>query len=237
MAAYKALMFDLDDTLYDFSGNWEQALAKTFCENPLTGGLDQRSAVAAFNHYSTLHWTLVHTGAITFDEYRFKRLSSALADFEISLGREEFRDFNACFIENNLQLISPNDGLVRQMAGWAERYRLGIITNGPADLAGEKVKRLGLDGLIPEENIVVSERTGFAKPQLEIFRYGLDKLGVGSHEAIFIGDSWVDDVEGAIDAGMAAIWLAKAGETIGKTPNHRPLGIIRHIGEAEQYFA
>ncbi|MDF2937255.1 MAG: family hydrolase [Paenibacillaceae bacterium] len=240
MAAYKALMFDLDDTLYDFSGNWELAIRKTFQEHRLTAALDQLSAVAAFNHYSSFHWSLVHRGAISFDEYRFKRLGSALADFGIALSEVEFSDFNTFFIENNLQLICPNEADIRQMAWWSERYRLGIITNGPADLAAEKIKRLGLDGFIPEEQIVVSERTGYFKPQAEIFRCGLNRLGVQSHEAVFIGDSWKDDVEGAMGAGVDAIWLAakeELAETADNNPqNRRPLGIIRHFSEAEQYL-
>ncbi|MNC13846.1 putative HAD-hydrolase YfnB [compost metagenome] len=236
MTAYKALMFDLDDTLYDFSGNWEQALVKTFGEHVLTAALDQPSVIAAFSHYSSLHSNLLYSGAITFDGYRFKRLASALADFGIALGEPEFQDFNTTFIDNNLQLIQRNGDTVRQMARWAEVYKLGIITNGPADLAGEKLKRLGLDRFLPEEHVVVSQRTGYAKPLPEIFRYGLDRLGVQSHEAVFIGDSWEYDVEGAMGAGIAAIWISQTGEAAGNPRHHRPLGIIRHIGEAEQYL-
>lgn len=236
MKPFKALLFDLDDTLYDFSGNWERALQKTFGEHPLTGGLDQLAVIAAFNHYSTLHWSLVHTGAITFDEYRFKRLASALADFRISLGQEDFLHFNAVFIENNLTQIRRNDSLIRLMEDWAESYRLGIITNGPADLAGKKVKRLGLEELFPDECIVVSGRTGYAKPQEEIFHYGLNKLGVASHEAVFIGDSWEDDVTGAVKAGLAAIWLAKEEGAAAKSPDVEPLAVIHALAEAKRYI-
>ncbi len=236
MAAYKAILFDLDDTLYDFSGNWEQALRKTFREHPLTSELDQPSVVEAFNRYSALHWSLVHGGTITFDQYRFKRLASALADYGIELGDEAFGNFNASFIDNNLQLIRPEESAIRQLARWAEHCRLGIITNGPADLAEEKVKRLGFQALIPAEHIVVSEKAGFFKPQPEIFRYGLDKLGVQSHEAVFVGDSWEDDVVGAVNAGITAIWLDKKGKTVPNNPDCQPLGIIRHISEAGQYL-
>jgi putative hydrolase of the HAD superfamily len=54
--------------------------------------------------------------------------------------------------------------------------------------------------------ILVSEEEGVRKPDAEIFRRALARCGVAAHEALFVGDHPVADVEGAYRAGLVAVW-------------------------------
>jgi putative hydrolase of the HAD superfamily len=53
----------------------------------------------------------------------------------------------------------------------------------------------------------VSADVGARKPDPEIFRAALDRLGVPAADVWFVGDSWERDVRGAAAAGMRPIWF------------------------------
>ena len=79
----------------------------------------------------------------------------------------------------------------------------GVITNGPSILQHTKMDN---SGLLPYCDIlVVSGALEFAKPQPEIFLYTAEKLGVKTEECIYVGDHPVNDIKGALSAGMKAV--------------------------------
>ena len=48
---------------------------------------------------------------------------------------------------------------------------------------------------------------GIRKPDPEIFKYTLQNLGVKSYETIHVGDSLQQDIQGAKNVGMKALWI------------------------------
>lgn len=64
------------------------------------------------------------------------------------------------------------------------------------------------DGLADYIDVAVySSEIPVAKPHLDAFRAVLDGLGVAAAEAVFVGDRPWDDVHGAQEVGMRAIWI------------------------------
>jgi putative hydrolase of the HAD superfamily len=61
----------------------------------------------------------------------------------------------------------------------------------------------GLTSLV--DFAVTSARAGVRKPHPLIFRNALDLAGVDPGEALFVGDSWIADVEGARSAGIPPV--------------------------------
>lgn len=81
--------------------------------------------------------------------------------------------------------------------------KTGVITNGPSVLQHTKMNN---SGLLPYLDIlVVSGDYDFAKPQPEIFIYTAEKLGLKPSECIYVGDHPVNDIKGALSAGMKAV--------------------------------
>jgi HAD superfamily hydrolase (TIGR01549 family) len=87
-----------------------------------------------------------------------------------------------------------------------QHFRLGLLTNGPADIQRLKVEQAGLAGCF--DAVVVSGEVGVGKPSLEVFRLVLDALAVRPEEAVMVGDSWDRDIKGALAAGISAVWIA-----------------------------
>jgi putative hydrolase of the HAD superfamily len=83
--------------------------------------------------------------------------------------------------------------------------RLGVITNGSVSMQSAKMEHLGLERYV--SHILISEAVGYAKPDSRIFTAALEQLSVAPPEALFVGDHPVNDVIGARDAGLLAVWL------------------------------
>lgn len=236
MEKLQVIMFDLDDTLYDFSGNWDAALRDTMQNHSLTGGLAQQEVIDTFNYFSSMLWEKLDFRQTSFNEYRYERLSRTLETFRVQLTREAFEEFNHRFIQTSLGLIRKDESLRLLMEQWLRQYKLCIITNGPSDIAGKKIKRLGLEGVFPAEAIFVSENIGVSKPHPDIFRHALNHFGIDSGNALFVGDSWDHDVVGAAGAGIPAVWLNRRNHPAPELAAHQLLGTIRELQELAEYL-
>ena len=86
-----------------------------------------------------------------------------------------------------------------------KRYKLAVISNGGHATRLNILQGLGFTHYFDE--IVSSELAGISKPKPEIFLQTSAKLGITPERCLFIGDHPVNDVQGALGAGMQAILL------------------------------
>lgn len=97
------------------------------------------------------------------------------------------------------------DDVEPALAALSERgLRLGVISNFDSRLF-DLLRALKLDACF--DSVHISARVGAAKPDPMIFRAALDHHSVESHQAMHVGDSWREDVEGAVAAGINAVLL------------------------------
>jgi putative hydrolase of the HAD superfamily len=82
--------------------------------------------------------------------------------------------------------------------------KVGVITNGGTERQQRKLESLGISSWF--DVILISETEGVRKPDTEIFRRALDRCGVQACEAIFVGDHPDTDIGGALQAGLRAVW-------------------------------
>lgn len=64
---------------------------------------------------------------------------------------------------------------------------------------------------LPVEFILISETVRAYKPHRLVFERALDRLGLAPHEVLHVGDSDVDDVKGAKEAGLSVAWVNRDG--------------------------
>lgn len=86
---------------------------------------------------------------------------------------------------------------------------VAVLSNSEGRLA-ELVDELGWGAYF----VVVADsgRLGIEKPDPAIFAWTAERLGVPVESMIHVGDSWAADVEGALRAGMKAVWFRGKGE-------------------------
>lgn len=81
---------------------------------------------------------------------------------------------------------------------------VGIISNSEGALE-ELVEEIGWKARFL--TVADSGKLGMEKPEAPIFRWTADRLGVPIEDVVHVGDSFAADVEGALAAGMRAIWF------------------------------
>jgi len=86
-----------------------------------------------------------------------------------------------------------------------EGYQLVIVSNGGHDTRLNTIRGLGIEPYFDE--IISSGLVGFNKPQPEIFQITAERLGVQPAQCLYIGDHPINDVQGATEAGMHALWM------------------------------
>jgi putative hydrolase of the HAD superfamily len=91
--------------------------------------------------------------------------------------------------------------------------RIGLVSNSARDVR-EFAGHHGLD----VDAGISSFHHGRTKPHASIFRAVLDLLAVEPAEAVMVGDTIADDIEGALALGMRAILLDREGVKAGFEP-------------------
>jgi len=85
--------------------------------------------------------------------------------------------------------------------------RIGLISNFTfAPVIYSSLRILGINSLF--DTVIVSQENGWRKPSTKIFNAALNKLGVEAQNAVYIGDSPLEDIKGANESGIGTIFLA-----------------------------
>jgi HAD superfamily hydrolase (TIGR01549 family) len=217
----RAVLFDLDDTLFDHRASAAEALRRVHVAH-------ECFRRAAFDDFERQH-------AMLLEEFHPEVVSGRL-DMD-DARRERFRRLFACFgVAAHDALCAEAAGQYRReyvdarraIAGAAAlleavrpRAAIAIVSNNMLQEQREKLEYCGLAAHV--DALIVSEEAGCSKPEPAIFRLALDALSVPAGEAIMVGDSWSADVVGALAAGIRPIWFNPRG-----LPSPEP-----HLGVAE----
>lgn len=102
----------------------------------------------------------------------------------------------------------------------ARGVAVGLITNGPAQFQRGKLAAAGIRDRF--DLVVTSGDLGILKPDVEVFRHALAGLDADAGGAVHVGDDFAADVEGAVRAGMQAVWVNRTGAAPPKVdvPHH-----------------
>jgi putative hydrolase of the HAD superfamily len=101
---------------------------------------------------------------------------------------------------------------------------VGSISNGNADLAA-----IGIAGHFSVS--LAAAQFGSAKPDPAIFHAACEMLGVAPHEALYVGDDLHYDVRAAQNAGLRAVWLKRDGARVQQQETISPDAICANFDE------
>lgn len=204
-------------------------MQQTISTHALTAELDQEKFLEALRRHGDDLWVDVIAKRYDFTQYRRLRFQRAMADCNRQIEAGQVDDFQRAYQAACLDAIQPDATVQSTIARLAEEHTLGIVTNGPVDMAFIKLERLGLSAHFPRERVFLSEIIGHHKPDLRIYEHVREKLGVESKQVLFVGDTWEADVAGAMDAGFSAVWINPRGKK--PTSKHQPLAVIERLDQ------
>jgi len=234
MEPIKLILFDLDDTLVHFEDYWEPSLMEALRQHDATKDLDAQALYGALEKQNAIYEVKYHKQEITLRDFRNFRLIRALSEFGREIDEDVADHFNQLHQTISFSFIKPDPKTIDLLARWSRRYRLGIVTNGTTNWQMIKLKAAGLLSFFPPELIIISEKAGFEKPAPEIYLQALSASQTAAEHALFVGDSWANDVVGPGRLGIRAVWLNKKGEQA--PPQSNLAGVISKLEELEAYL-
>ena len=131
--------------------------------------------------------------------------------------REIYAEWAAC---QHFELYDEVPAVLRELA--AAGMRIGLISNSHRCLASFE-SHFELQGLISAT--VSSSEHGFMKPHPSIFSAALQLVNVAAGDAVMVGDSVRQDVEGALRAGMRAVLLNRGDRPAPREADLRAQGV------------
>ncbi len=204
-----AVLFDLDDTLFD---HWS-------CTREALGALRERCdafarmPIAAFEAehgrlLEELHPEVL-AGRLTVDAarmQRFRRLfeyaGDTVADSTARAAASRYRDAYVAHWR-------PVEGAMALLVALRERAAIGVVTNNVASEQHQKIDACGFGPYL--DAVVISEEVGVAKPDPRIFEVAIRRLGRSSEKTVMVGDAWATDIGGARAASLRAVWFNRFG--------------------------
>lgn len=99
--------------------------------------------------------------------------------------------------------LVPIDGAKTLISNLRDRYRVGLLTNGPGTAQRAKLETLGWESIF--DAILISGELGTGKPNVRAFHALCTALDVAPHELVYVGDSADADIAGANNAGCHTV--------------------------------
>jgi putative hydrolase of the HAD superfamily len=209
-ARVRAVLSDLDDTLFDHTASTRGALAAVRAHVP-------DLAAVSLDDLATRHSVLLErlhadvlSGRMAIDAARRERFRLLLSDFggrvPDALSADVAAVYRAAY-EASWQPVAGALALLHAIK--CQGLALVIVTNNVVAEQRIKLERCGLWPLV--DALVASEEAGVAKPDPRIFDHALERARVRADEAVMIGDAWATDIEGARASGVRAVWFNRTG--------------------------
>ncbi|WP_317890793.1 HAD family hydrolase [Paenibacillus arenilitoris] len=211
----KAIIFDLDNTLLDrtntFKAFAEGFVARYFCHS---------------NSQDEIVRLIIELDEDGYKDRRilFRELLERLPWLDKPEHDELMGSYSTAYITKSVLMEQALNVIRRARA----KYKTALITNGRNEIQYGKIDRLGIRDEF--DFILVSEEAGCKKPDRRIFETALNKLRLRPEQCIYVGDHPVNDIEGALNAGMGAIWI-RANQPWPDGLTARPLYAFDRISE------
>lgn len=203
---YKGIIFDLDDTLYDYKKCHENAVSIVI--NYIIEHNDKYKnyeyILEVYNKQSNkLKYELKHTASSHNKSIYFKHLIE-----ELNLNYSYFQIIHELYWMNFYNSMVCFEG-VKDFIIWNKinGVKIGILTDYETEYQIIKLEKLELLNYI--DHIVTSEEVGIEKPSVNMFVRMFRKMNLSCDEVIMIGDDHDKDIIGALNIGIKSYWFNK----------------------------
>lgn len=191
----KAIIFDLDDTLYDqfewLDGAFEQV--SRFISGRF--GIDQKQVHAKIKAIAIEKGT---SSGHVFD--------MTLSELGLAADPIVVKEMVLIFRSHQVRILHPYPGVVETLSALKRSsYKLGMLTDGEVRIQEGKIGALGIKQYF--DAIVVSDMLGreFRKPHPKGYLHVAALLGVSPPECVYVADNPAKDFKGAKSLGMMTV--------------------------------
>jgi len=182
---YKAILFDLDFTIYDECNYLKEVVVSS-------GLFDNPEKI--LNHIT----------------YRFRidsqNIINDILSLEGQLNKENRNHVFRLMKEINIELLCYN-GIIEMLSELRVKrnIKVGLVTNGVPEIQRNKLQCLGIGRHF--DQVIISKEMGCEKPDHLPFEQAIKQFKVDPKFALFVGDHPINDIQPACDVGMDTMWI------------------------------
>lgn len=239
----KAVFFDMNNTLVDPKTSFDRCFVNVLVDfagrwDDGEGGWNPRSVLAAYKAEWNRKTARMSRNSQEIEKAKKQCLAAALRDYPFQVNdafvRSFFREMRSQMREHAALFPHALDTVAKLSAS----YKIGIITNGNKERQEEVLRRLQLAEFVPGERLFASNKCGARKPDPAIFQAAVRGLEVRPAEAVMVGDSWKNDVTGALNSGMNAVWVNRtnAGKMSRRKAGKLDVPVVAGMRELAELF-
>lgn len=198
------VLFDLDDTLFDFHKAEKIALTKTLVHF----GIDPtEEALALYSTINAAHWKRLELGEISREEVKVGRYRELFKTIGVECDPVKATAYYESMLAIGHYFMPGAPELLEELY---RKYRLYIVSNGTAKVQEGRIGSSGIKKYM--DGIFISQILGANKPDKQFFDICFSEIPDFSlSETVIIGDSLSSDIKGGINAGIITVWFNPKG--------------------------
>lgn len=201
MTMIKAVLIDIDDTIFDFKKCSKNAFKKTLKKLDL---FYEEKDFSYFNKVNDILWTKQKLGNINIEEVFIERSNMMSKYFGLDIEKEIFNNLFVEFLYDEIEIIDEIEDLLSYLSN---KYQIYAASNGVYDMQVNRIKKSNLDKYF--KDIFVSDKIGFEKPDKRFFQKIMNITKFSNNDLIMIGDSIKSDIIGAKNSNIKSIYFNK----------------------------
>lgn len=203
---FRNILFDLDDTILDFSAAERVAISKAFRQVGLEPTEDLLRRYCEIN---CSQWEAFERGEITRDTVLVRRFQLLFRELKVEIDPQTCENIYMGYLGIGHYFIEGAEELLETLF---PDYGLYIVSNGVAATQNSRLASANISHFF--KGIFISEMTGHHKPEREYFEYCFARIpDFRPEETLIVGDSLTSDIRGGRDAGIRTCWF---------NPGHKP---------------
>ena len=197
---YDWILFDADNTIYDFQASSEIAFHLSFEDYDIATGDEEYELFRNINFET---WKAFEDNEIDHEQIkqiRFKKLFD-----QLNVKNIDPLKFNGLYFKKIVENPKYMEGAEQLLNNIIGNVQLGLITNGMKEV--QRPRLIHSRKLDVFDLVVISGEIGLSKPNKDFFQYAFDRMdGADKEKVLVVGDSLVADVQGAQAYGLEAVW-------------------------------
>ena len=199
---FKAVLIDIDNTLFHFDESSYKALKKAFAAY----GVDFTREM--FHDYEALndhYWKLFERGEIERARLFYERFDVYFSRIGLKADGREFDHLYRIHLSEGYDLMPHAEELLQALQG---KYKVFVVTNGDAMTQDARIAGAGLGKYF--DGVFISERVGCQKPDKAFFDAVFAAIGEEYRTcSLLVGDSLSSDMQGGRNAGIPTCFYGK----------------------------
>lgn len=226
--AFEAVFIDLDDTIVEYRNSCIEGLNEVRRKAPGISGIDIDDMEQEFREILRDNLPGLMDGKYTVDEERRLRLKTILVRHGISVDDEFLEACDSAFLDgfwNSRNVLEGADAILQFCKD--EGIPVAVITNGDPGMQKRTLEMLSLEPYV--DHLLTPRSSSELKPSTDLFERAVLLTGVPREKTVMIGDTYHQDILGALSSGITPVWLNRRGIRMPEDPRVIEIGSLKEI--------